>query len=67
MSHWQSDIICLNRDRNELADILELLKAKIEPAVTDEERHDGTSGNPGDEKSCGGNKPPPGTLRSRTY
>ncbi|XP_060779457.1 remodeling and spacing factor 1 isoform X3 [Neoarius graeffei] len=43
-----------SKNRNELADILELLKAKMEPAVTDEERHDGTSGSPGNEKSCGG-------------
>lgn len=50
------NFICLNSNRNELADVLELLKTKIQPAVTDEERHDGTSGSPGDEKSCRGNK-----------
>lgn len=49
-SSWR----CIVKNRNELADMLELLKAKVEPAVTDEERHDGTSGSPGDEKSGGG-------------
>ncbi|XP_053355954.1 remodeling and spacing factor 1 [Clarias gariepinus] len=48
-SSWR----CVVRNRNELADVLDLLKAKIEPAMTDEERLGGASGGPGDEKSCG--------------
>ncbi|XP_062861174.1 remodeling and spacing factor 1 [Trichomycterus rosablanca] len=45
-SSWR----CIVRSRNELADILERLKAKIEPEVTDEERRDGASGGPGEEE-----------------
>ncbi|GAA6091203.1 remodeling and spacing factor 1 isoform X2 [Tachysurus ichikawai] len=36
-SSWR----CIVRNRNDLADVLELLKTKVEPAMTDEDRHDG--------------------------
>ncbi|XP_026865168.2 remodeling and spacing factor 1 isoform X1 [Electrophorus electricus] len=45
-SSWR----CIVRTRNDLADILELLKAKIEPAIKDQERPDGTCGSPEEEE-----------------
>ncbi|XP_076846927.1 remodeling and spacing factor 1 [Brachyhypopomus gauderio] len=41
-SSWK----CIVRTRNDLADILELLKSKIDPAIKDQQRQDGTCGSP---------------------
>ncbi|XP_036441284.1 LOW QUALITY PROTEIN: remodeling and spacing factor 1 [Colossoma macropomum] len=45
-SSWR----CIVRTRNDLADILEGLKAKIDPPLTDQEQQDGTSGSLEEEK-----------------
>ncbi|KAG9272858.1 remodeling and spacing factor 1 [Astyanax mexicanus] len=41
-SSWK----CIVRNRNDLADILEALKGKMDPPMTDQEQQDGSSGNP---------------------